>query len=111
LTEKGTKGLVDVYGDALVCVRYRYDAEKRMRVKTVEIIVEKREWTPPQSKFADDAQVPVRIRYNESDLKNLARTAGGKWSPEKRLWFIPFGRIKGTELEKHIVLDTFPGTE
>lgn len=36
--QKGTRKLVDIYGDALVCVRYRYDEESRARVKTVEII-------------------------------------------------------------------------
>ena len=49
--QKGTKALVDIYGDTLVCVRYRYDEESRTRIKTVEIIVEKTDWTPPQPKF------------------------------------------------------------
>jgi hypothetical protein len=39
--QKGTKRLTDKYGDALVCVRYRYDAELRQRLKTVELIVER----------------------------------------------------------------------
>jgi hypothetical protein len=103
--QKGTKRLVDIYGDALVCIRYRYDEENRTRVKTVEIIVEKKAWTPPPQRFGDDERVPVRIAYAESDKKRIAKEAGGKWDPEKRLWFIPFGKIKGTPLEKHIVLD------
>ena len=102
--QKGTKALVDIYGDTLVCVRYRYDEESRTRIKTVEIIVEKTDWTPP-SKFADDTLVPVQIAYTENDLKNLAKAAGGRWNPEKRVWFIVYGKVKGTELEKHIVLD------
>lgn len=44
--QKGTRKLVDIYGDALVCVRYRYDEESRTRVKTVEIVVEKRRGRP-----------------------------------------------------------------
>jgi hypothetical protein len=102
--QNGTKALVDIYGDALVCVRYRYDEESRTRIKTVEIIVEKTDWTPPL-KFADDTLVPVQIAYTENDLKNLAKVAGGRWNPEKRVWFIVYGKVKGTELEKHIVLD------
>jgi hypothetical protein len=62
--QKGTKKLAAEYGDALVCVRYRYDRASCMRAKTVEIIVEK--------------------------------TA---WYPDKRLWSIPYGKIKGTALE------------
>ena len=40
--QKGTKKLVAEYGAALVCVRYRYDRESGTRVKTAEIIVEKK---------------------------------------------------------------------
>jgi hypothetical protein len=39
--QKGTKALVEKYGDALVCVRYRYDETSRTRIKTVELIVKK----------------------------------------------------------------------
>ena len=38
--EKGTKGLTGKYGERLVCVRYRYDASRKMRFKTVELIEE-----------------------------------------------------------------------
>lgn len=103
--QKGTKALVNVYGDALLCVRYRYDEESRSRVKTVEIVVEKKSWTPPQPRYANDEKILVRIAFTEDKLKNMAKIAGGRWDPEKRLWLIPFGKIKGTALEKHIVLD------
>jgi len=39
--QRGTKRLVKKYGSALVCVRFRYDAETRQRLKTVELIIEK----------------------------------------------------------------------
>ena len=38
--QKGTKRLIAQYGKRLVCVRYRYDAQKKKRYKTVELIVE-----------------------------------------------------------------------
>lgn len=103
--QKGTKALVDIYGDTLVCVRYRYDEESRTRIKTVEIIVEKTDWTPPQPKYSDETLVPVQIAFTENELKKCAKAAGGRWNPEKRVWFIAYGKVKGTELEKHIVLD------
>jgi hypothetical protein len=43
---KRQKKLVERYGDGLVCVRYRYDAERRKRIKTVELIEEDAEWGP-----------------------------------------------------------------
>jgi hypothetical protein len=36
--QPGTKQLVKLYGDRLVCVRYRYDCEQQRRIKTVELI-------------------------------------------------------------------------
>jgi len=47
-------------------------------------------------------------RFYEKDLMESAKAAKGRWNPEARLWFIRFGKIKGTTLEKHIVLDAFP---
>jgi len=35
--QKGTKALSEQYGDALICVRYRYDEVSRTRIKTVEL--------------------------------------------------------------------------
>ncbi len=105
--QKGTKKLVAEHGDALVCVRYRYDEANRMRVKTIELIVEKTPWTPPARQFADSDLVPVRIGYADSASREKAKTAKGRWDPEQKLWFIRYGRIKGTTLEKHIILDAF----
>lgn len=28
------------YGDELICVRYRYNKKKKMRIKTVELVVD-----------------------------------------------------------------------
>ncbi len=44
--QRGTKKLQAMYGDRLVCVRYRYDLESGRRFKTIEIIVEEKEWSP-----------------------------------------------------------------
>jgi hypothetical protein len=54
--QKGTKSLVEKYGDDLVCVRYRYDNASRTRIKTVELILERK-------------QLPLRRRT--SRMKNL----------------------------------------
>jgi hypothetical protein len=105
--QRGTKKFVDMYGDALVCIRYRYDEVTCTRVKTVEIVVETKDWTPPPPKFSLEEIVPVRIAFAETSLKKIARASGGKWNPEEKLWFIQYGKIKGTPLEKHIILDAF----
>jgi hypothetical protein len=33
------------------------------------------------------------------------KVASDRWNPEKRVWFIFYGKVKGTELVKHIALD------
>lgn len=103
--QKGTKRLAEKYGDDLICVRYRYDEELKQRLKTVEIVVERISWTPPPSKYAADALVPLHIAGYEKELRALAKAAGGRWNPEKQLWFVQYGRIAGTQLEKHINID------
>jgi hypothetical protein len=106
--QKGTKALVEQYGDALVCVRYRYDEVSRTRIKTVELIIEKKELPPlrkKQQKIEDDTVVPLKIEYGEKLLGKMARSFGGRWDPDVKLWFVQFGKIKGTELETHIILD------
>jgi hypothetical protein len=40
--QKGTRRLVEKFGDALLCVRYRYDAIRGVRMKTVEIVVDEK---------------------------------------------------------------------
>jgi len=49
--------------------------------------------------------VPLRIEGYETELRLKAKAAGGRWNPEKRLWFVKYGRIAGTPLEKHIHID------
>jgi hypothetical protein len=44
--QKGTKKLLAQYGEQLVCVRYRYDATRQRRLKTVELVVEETPWRP-----------------------------------------------------------------
>jgi len=94
--QKGTKKLLEKHGDALVCVRYRYDEESRARIKTVELVVEKTTLRPLAKKFGDNDLVPVRIGFAEKDLIESARTAKGSWNPDVRLWFIRYEKNKGT---------------
>lgn len=37
--QKGTKRLVEQYGDALLCVRYRFDQVRGVKLKTVDLVV------------------------------------------------------------------------
>lgn len=103
--QKGTKRLAKIYGEALLCIRFRYDEVTRTRLKTVELIVEKSDWTPPPSRYAVENLVSLRIAASNMSLRTQAKSAGAKWNPEKQLWFVSYGKIAGTPLEKHIQVD------
>jgi len=104
--QKGTKRLVEQYGEALLCVRYRYDAKAHRQYKTVEIIVSESEWTPPPVKYPDGTLVPIKIGLNETSLQNQTRAVGGRWDKQRQVWLVPYGCIAGTKLEKFIAVET-----
>ena len=78
--QKGTKRLLEQYGDKLLCVRYRYDKKRQVRIKTVEIIVSE---TPCTSsvRYSDHDIVNVMVPYAMKALRDRLRTAGGRWWP------------------------------
>ena len=76
----GTKRLVERYGARLLCVRYRYDRDRRVRIKTVELIEEETPWLPP------DALYLVKIDWDEPELQVRVKEAGGTWDSERRRW-------------------------
>lgn len=91
--QKGTKALVEKYGDDLVCVRYRYDEASRTRLKTVEIIVEKKQ-LPPMQCMPDNVVVPVQLP--------TAQKRWVKWRDlqvETGMLMSSYG-ISGTEISK-----------
>lgn len=105
--QRGTKRLLKQYGEALVCVRFRYDARLRQRLKTVELIVEKCAWTPPRLDFPPDTLVPLYIEIRDLEKRAQVKAAGGKWHPDEGLWYVRFGNIAGTVLERHIQVELF----
>ena len=76
----GTKKLVERYGERLVCVRYRYDAERGRRLKTVELIEEECPWMPAAAIYL------LKIRYDEVALREALKREGARWSAERKMW-------------------------
>ena len=101
--QNGTKKLVEKYGKALLYVRYRYDEQRGVRLKTVEIVVEEKPWTPAL-RLRDEDVVRVSVGYAEKAFREKLKTAGGRWDPETKLWIVRYGTIRGTELEDRIML-------
>lgn len=107
----GTKRLVEIYGESLVAVRYRYDREKRLSYTTVELIIEHKPIPIPALNTTayrlhqERQRVAVRIRYAETELQHLARQAGGKWDRDKRVWMLCYGDAIRLGLKERIVED------
>ena len=113
--DPGTLKLMERYGDKLISVRYRYDAVRGKRLKTIELIVEEEDWspvtnpesppeaTPPQPEAHYTPRVPVRIRYDERDLQRAIKAIGGNWDPGKKLWYAPEEYVRRIGLANRIV--------
>jgi len=86
---KGTKQLLAQYGDRLICVRYRYDAQRKKRFKTVELLVTERDWEPPPPRFGHDQIVGLRVAFADVAVRDRVKQAGGTWNPERRVWQLP----------------------
>ena len=101
--QKGTKGLLAQYGDRLICVRYRYDAQRRRRLKTVELVVAERYLEPPPPRFAHDQIVGLRVAFAEAAVRDRVKQAGGTWNPERRVWQLRYDRVVDLGLSRRIV--------
>lgn len=100
--QKGTRELLKSYGDQLVCVRYRYDKARGKRYKTVELIIDEKDWMPGITIQADK-RLPISVGYGEAELREQIKAAGGFWNSEKRAWILSYRTILQMGLEQRII--------
>jgi hypothetical protein len=108
--QKGTKQLLAQYGNRLVCVRYRYDAQRKKRFKTVELIVTEREWEPPPPRFAAATLVGVRVSFPEEALQDQVKQAREKWNRSRKVWEMRYDQVVTLKLEARIVKERASNT-
>lgn len=101
--QKGTRKLHKKYGDRLVCVRYRYDARRKQRYKTVELIVEAVDWEVKSPLPDPAAKVAVRIAWRESNFAYKIKRAGGVWNPMLKVWELEYQKVEQLGLTDRIV--------
>ncbi len=101
--QSGTKRLVERFGSPLVCVRYRSDEIRHVRVTTAEIIVDERPGRAAP-RLRDTDAVLLLVPYTLKSLRERLKGVGARWVPEEKLWRVRYGLIKGDkELEERIV--------
>jgi hypothetical protein len=105
--QNGTKKLLATYGERLDCVRYRYDAKREVRHKTVELIVETTPWHPRarNARRRPEDMVAVRIAYNETELRERIKRVGGIWRPHHELWEVDWKNVCAIELKDRVVME------
>ena len=103
--QNGTKKLLARYGERLVCVRYRYDAARKVRHKTVELIVETAPWVPNRRnpRREPEDMVAVRIGFSETALREQIKAAGAIWRPKHRLWEVDWKTVRDLGLQARVV--------
>lgn len=102
--QNGTKKEARKYGGRLVAVRYRYDEERRLRFKTVEIVEEQLPWVPRVPHGRDpEERVLVRVGIEEASLRQAVKGAGGRWVQERLLWQLTLGAVYALGLDQRIV--------
>jgi len=101
--QPGTKKLMQRYGGDLICVRYRYDEERGEGIKTVELAVDRADWSV--RKRAPDASATVRFRIAEDEdlLRRAVLLAGGRWEESGDLWSLRLRDAAALGLTSRIV--------
>lgn len=93
--QKGTKHRLAQYGDSPVCVRYRYDVQRKKRSKTVELTVTQRACHPP-------AMRPSRLRGRCGDAATV-KQVGARWNPSSKALELRHAQLVASKLEARTV--------
>jgi hypothetical protein len=100
--QRGAKKFMAQYGDRLGCVRYRQDAQRQKRFKTIELIVEEWPWTPPPRR-RKESFVFVKVAFLEKTLRQQIKDRGGVGNPDKQAWAIRFDRAVALGLTSRVM--------
>jgi hypothetical protein len=94
--DRGTKKEAALYGDKLLCVRYRYDETRKIRAKTVELIVEQIPWT------GLNTPVFLKVHWDEKEIQGQIKNAGGKWDKTRKVWILEYKKAEALGLKSRI---------
>jgi hypothetical protein len=107
--QPGTKRLQQQFGERLLCVRYRYDEVRRVRIKTVELIIDEHPWLedfrinpfklPPHHPVGP---VLVKIGFQERVVREQVIAAGGEWNSKGGHWELAYSDAVRLGLTKRI---------
>lgn len=105
--QEGTRRLVEKYGDRLIVVRYRYDAVRKRRLKTVELIEEEVPWLPSHGRLSRQTMVDIQVAADEHRVQRQVRQAGGTWDRTQKVWHLTYDKVRELGLEDRLVVSDF----
>lgn len=82
-SQAGAVKLARQYGDRLVCVRHRHDADNVHRYTTIELLVEH---TPIQKRPDPLVKVAIAVGGGQDTLRAQAQRQGATWDQQTKLW-------------------------
>jgi hypothetical protein len=88
--------------DALACVRYRQDEQRKKRFKTIELIVEEWSWAPPPPRRTAESVVLVKVGFSERGRRQQVKDAGGVWNPDQQAWALRYDQALALGLRERI---------
>lgn len=105
--EKGSQRLQAKFGERLIAVRYR-KADDGQILTTVEVVVNKRPAPPPQRRLPElpatpTGRVPLRIAWEETELRQRVKQAGGWWDAPNKCWLLEYPRVVELGLTDRVI--------
>jgi len=98
--QAGARKLAQRYGQALVCVRHRHNAEGTRRYTTVELVVEE---LPIARRLPDQQLVAVRLPGSEAETRRQIIDAAGQWDVKLRAWWMTRSVARRLRLLRRVV--------
>lgn len=91
-----------------MAVRYRKGTDPNQIYTTVEIIVDSRIYHPglthaPAASKQETQYLPIKIQFEETELRKKVKAAGGKWDNGKKLWYLSYKKITKLKLKNRII--------
>jgi len=107
--QPGSKHYLQMYGESLVCVRYRHDRKNNKRITTIELVVDKGCYFPDLYRSQNIKEqyqnkiVYLHIGYNEKVLRSKVKLAGASWDADKKCWKMKYQDVLNLGLEDRII--------
>ena len=84
--QPGAIKLAREYGESLICVRYRCNAELTTRYTTVELLLQE---TPIQRSTEALKLIQVQMPWDDAELRKKAAEMGASWNCNTKRWTMP----------------------